>query len=271
MGVVFHNSAFINEEDLIIKGSNRAFNYGDGFFESIKIINSKPFNFSAHYARFSFASSVLKFKNHETESSLLAIISELIKQNKLINGSVKIHINRSEGGKYLPDFTTYEIIISSIKSVGFTQNVPTSLCVFSDEVKTKGKLANIKSVNALVSVIGAIYANELGFENAILKNIDSNCIETTNSNIFVVKAGVIYSPPLSDGCVDGTMRNWVLKQDNVIEKSLTINDIKGADQVFVANAIAGITAVNRVEEISFSDSTYANELQNKLISLSSDL
>ena len=32
MGVVFHNSAFINEEDLIIKGSNRAFNYGDGFF-----------------------------------------------------------------------------------------------------------------------------------------------------------------------------------------------------------------------------------------------
>ena len=57
MGVVFQNSAFINEEDLIIKGSNRAFNYGDGFLETIKIINSKPFNFPTHYARYSFACS----------------------------------------------------------------------------------------------------------------------------------------------------------------------------------------------------------------------
>ena len=45
MGVVFRNSEFINERDLEIKSSNRAFNYGDGFFETIKIVNTKPFNF----------------------------------------------------------------------------------------------------------------------------------------------------------------------------------------------------------------------------------
>ena len=55
MGVVFRNSEFINEKDLVIKSSNRAFNYGDGFFETIKIIDTKPFNFPAHYARFSLA------------------------------------------------------------------------------------------------------------------------------------------------------------------------------------------------------------------------
>ena len=50
--------------------------------------------------------------------------------------------------------------------LGFEQNMPISLCVFSDEVKTKGKLSNIKSVNASVSVLGAIYAKELGFGGA---------------------------------------------------------------------------------------------------------
>ena len=45
MGVVFHKSEFIKREDVVIKTSNRAFNYGDGFFETIKIINAKPFNF----------------------------------------------------------------------------------------------------------------------------------------------------------------------------------------------------------------------------------
>lgn len=271
MGVVFYNSAFINEEDLIIKGSNRAFNYGDGFFESIKIINTKPFNFSAHYARFSFACSVLKIENSETEKSLLSVISELIKQNKIVKGSVKIHISRSEGGKYLPNSVCYEMMITTSESLGFTQNAPTSLCVFSDEVKTKGKLANVKSVNAMVSVLGAIYAKELGFENAILKNVDGNCIETINSNIFIVKKGVVYSPPLSDGCVDGTMRNWIFSQENVIKKSLNILDVKEANEVFLSNAITGISGVNRVEEISFSDFTYASKLQNKLINLSSGL
>ena len=268
MGVVFQNSEFINEEELEIKSSNRAFNYGDGFFETIKIINSKPFNFLAHYARFSFACSVLKFKNSVTENSLLALITELVEHNKIINASVKIHVSRSEGGKYLPNSACYEMMITVCKSLGFEQNTPLSLCVFSDEVKTKGKLSNVKSVNALVSVLGALYAKELGFENAILKNTDANFIETTNSNIFIVKEGVIYSPPLSDGCVDGTMRNWVFNKENIIEKSISIIDFKKADEVFVTNAITGITAVNRVEKIGFSNFDCATKLQKKLISLS---
>ena len=102
MGEVFYNSEFINEEEIVIKISNRAFNYGDGFFETIKIINTKPFNFSAHYVRFSSACKVLKLKNNETERSLLFLINKLIEKNKIVNGVAKIHVNRSGEGKYLP-------------------------------------------------------------------------------------------------------------------------------------------------------------------------
>ena len=80
MGVVFKNSEFINEQDLEIKRTNRAFNYGDGFFETIKIIDTKPFNFPTHYARFSLACEVLKLKNEESLASLLSIINNLIKK-----------------------------------------------------------------------------------------------------------------------------------------------------------------------------------------------
>lgn len=271
MGVVFQNSEFIKEEDLIIKGSNRAFNYGDGFFETIKIINKKPFNLSAHYNRYLFACSVLKLKNTETESSLLMNITELLKQNKIVNGSVKIHVRRSNGGKYLPNSDSSEILINTNNGVGFEQNIPISLCVFSDEVKTKGKLSNVKSVNALVSVLGAICAKELGFKNAILKNIDGNYIETSNSNLFILKEGRIYTPTLTDGCVDGTMRNWVLSQESVIEKSLNHIDIECADEVFLTNAISGITSINKIDNIRFTNFSYASKLQEKLISSSSDL
>jgi len=271
MGVVFRNSEFIKEKDLVIKSSNRAFNYGDGFFETIKVINSRPSNFLAHYARLSLACEVLKLKNEETPSGLLSVINDLINQNKLINGSVKIHISRAEGGKYKPKSNGCEMMIHAYSGLGFKQNIPVSLCVFSDEVKTMGGLSNIKSVNAAVSVLGAIHATELGFDNAILKNTKGNYIEATNSSLFIVKDNLIYTPPLSDGCIDGTRRAWVLSNHRVIEKSLSLADIMQSDEVFITNAITGIIAVKGVEEIIFTDFNYTDKLQKKLISLSLDL
>lgn len=270
MGEVFYNSEFINEQEIVIKISNRAFNYGDGFFETIKIINAKPFNFSAHYVRFSFACKVLKLKNNQTESSLLFLLNKLIEKNKIVNGVAKIHVNRSGEGKYLPLSDSFEILISIHKGSGFVKNTSISLCVFSDEQKTKGKISNIKSVNALVSVLGAIHAKENGFDNAILKNTDGNVIETTNSNLFIMKQGVIYTPLITEGCLDGTMRKWVLEQVNVIEKSLNSLDIQEADEAFTTNAISGITAVEVVSiaTTKIYKTDFAQQLQEKLISSS---
>tara|TARA_B100000767_G_scaffold207784_1_gene194671 strand:+ start:5984 stop:6790 length:807 start_codon:yes stop_codon:yes gene_type:complete len=268
MGVVFRNAKFINEEDLLIKSSNRAFNYGDGFFETIKIINSKPFNFLAHYTRFSLACKVLNLNNKETITSLLSVVNNLINLNKLINGSVKVHVCRKEGGRYQPKSNDCEMMLFTYKGFGFELNIPVSLCIFSDEVKTMGKLSNIKSFNAMVSVLGAIYSKDLGFENAILRNTEGNYIEATNSSLFVVKNNIIYTPPLDDGCIDGTMRNWVLKEEEIVEKSIILADIKESDEVFITNSLTGITGVMMIEEVIFNNFNYTNKLQKKLISLS---
>ena len=124
MGEVFYSSEFINEQEIVIKTSNRAFNYGDGFFETIKIINTKPFNFSAHYIRFSSACKVLKLKNNQTERSLFSLLNQLIEKNKIVNGVAKIHVNRSGEGKYLPFSDGFEIFISINKESGFVKTTP---------------------------------------------------------------------------------------------------------------------------------------------------
>jgi branched-chain amino acid aminotransferase len=272
MGEVFYNSEFINEEEIVVKTSNRAFNYGDSFFETIKIINAKPFNFSAHYVRFASACKVLKLQNNETESSLLSLLNQLIEKNKIVNGSAKIHVTRDGEGTYLPFSKRVEILISLNKGSGIVINTPISLCIFSDEQKTKGKISNIKSVNALVSVLGAIHAQENGFDNAILQNTDSNLIETTNANLFIIKQGIIYTPPLTEGCLNGTMRKWVLEQVNVVEKSLKLLDVKEADEVFITNAISGMIPVDVIfiETDQIYKSDFVQQLQEKLISLSLD-
>ena len=270
MREAFYNSEFINRDEIVIKISNRTFNFGDGFFETIKIINTRAFNFPTHYSRFSSACKVLRLKNNETEIGLLSLINQLIEKNSIVNGSAKVHISRSGEGKYLPLSDSVNILISVNTGSNFVNNPPISLCIFSDERKTKGKISNIKSVNALVSVLGAINAKENGFDNAILKNTDDNLIELSNANLFIIKKGVIYTPPLSEGCVDGAMRKWVLEHVEVIEKSLKLLDVQEADEVFSTNAISGIIPVNilSTRKNKVYKTNFSQQLQKELISLS---
>ena len=247
MGEVLYGSEFINETESVINISDRAFNYGDGFFETIKIINAKPFNFSTHYNRFSLSCRVLKLQNKETEESLYSLVIRVIKRNKLKNGNIRVHIHRIGKGRYLPNSNSSKILISAHQGLGFQKNASVSLCVFSDIKKVKGDVSNIKSCNSLVYILAAINAKECGYDNAILINTDYNLIEATNSNIFIIKDEIIYTPPLTEGCVDGTMRRWVMDQEKVIAKALTLSDVKKADEIFLTNATNGIIPVDVID------------------------
>ncbi|KRO52169.1 MAG: hypothetical protein ABR79_05235 [Cryomorphaceae bacterium BACL11 MAG-121001-bin54] len=122
----------------------------------------------------------------------------------------------------------------------------------------------------MVSVLGSIHANERNFDNAILLNTSGNIIEATNANIFIVKDEKIYTPSLSDGCVDGTMRKWLSKEITFIEKSIFSNEILDADEVFITNSTSGITSVKSIENTSFYCFNTANFIQQQLINSSLD-
>ena len=271
MEVVFYNGNFILARDVPIHSNNRAFNYGDGFFESIKIINAKPFNFSFHMKRLNIALSVLKLSENYSAIFFLEKISHLLELNKILNGSVKIHISRSGAGKYLPESNNPNLLISTFSGHEYQKNHNISLCFYNSECKTTGSLSNIKSFNCFVSILASIYANENNFDNAIIFNSKGNVIEVANANIFFVRNQKIYTPSLSEGCVDGTMREWAANHLDIIEKAIFKDEVLEADEIFIANAISGFTSVHAIEGRSYSSFTIANYIQQKLINLSLDL
>lgn len=72
-------------------------------------------------------------------------------------------------------------------------------------------LSNLKSNNKALNVIGSIFMQEQGFDNGILVNDDKEVVEFLNGNLFVVDAGVLRTPPLSAGCLDGIMRKQLIR------------------------------------------------------------
>ena len=268
MSIVFYNSEYVDSSDVKILPENRSLNYGDGFFETVKIINSNAFNFSVHYLRIIESCSILSLDFNNTEKELTKIIETLIVKNNIINGTVKLHFSRDSKGKYMPFSSEVNLLIITNKGEGFNVVKPVKLCFYTDEIKTKSKLSTIKSCNALVSVLSSIYARGNNFDNAILFNTDDNVIECFNSNIFIVKEDIIYTPPVSDGCVSGTMRGWVLNNETVIEKSLSEKEILNADEIFITNAVSGIIPVKKVEDTEFFSFELSAQLQKVLISQS---
>ena len=270
MELVFYNGKYIKKEDVNISTDNRSFKFGDGFFETIKIINSKVINFSIHFERIKFSVDILRFKIDYSSTFFLEKINFLIKKNNILYGSCKIHISRNDDGKYLPKKNNIDIFISTTHGSNYAENKAISLCVYNTNYKAIGSLSNLKSSNSLIYILAAIYAYENNFDNAILLNTSMNVIEASNSNIFLVNEGQIYTPPLSDGCVNGIMRQWISNQLDIHEKSLSIDDILQAQEIFLSNTINGFISVKNIDNKFFTKFDISRHIQKKLINSNLD-
>jgi branched-chain amino acid aminotransferase len=114
--------------------------------------------------------------------------------------------------------------------------------------KENNILANFKTKNGLVYVMGAIEAKEKGLDDMLITNAKGGVLEATSSNLFVISNGVLYTPGLEEGCLGGTMRMTIINlaiENNikVYESSITPQNLLIADEVFLTNAINGIVWV----------------------------
>lgn len=120
--------------------------------------------------------------------------------------------------------------------------------------KSMDSLSNLKSCNALIYAMAARQAKAHKWNDALICNTHGNIIESTIANIFWVKDDVVYTPPLSEGCVAGVMRHYILSKIPVTEKKLLLIDILAADEVFLTNAIKRIKWVCSIADVEYGAS-----------------
>jgi branched-chain amino acid aminotransferase len=241
------NNEIVNSNEIILSNTNRGFSYGDGFFETIKFFKGSVFNFQNHFKRIIFSASLLDLKFDLTILELEILITKIININNLLNGSVKIIIYRESEGKYLPLTNKSSFYISCTKdsSDEFVLNTKSlKIDLYKDNFKSDSPLSNIKSLNSLLYVMASIYAKKNNFDDVLIFNSNKRIIESTNSNLFLFSDDVIYTPPLSDGCVDGTMRRLIvdiLKIKYTISiESITESQLLSSNEIFLTNSFSGV-------------------------------
>jgi branched-subunit amino acid aminotransferase/4-amino-4-deoxychorismate lyase len=252
---------------------NRAFRYGDGLFETIRVFSGKPHNLDAHLSRLKRGLEVLSvdIPANFLETELPTAISNCIKANEVAHsGKMRLAVFRDGGGTYLSETNkpAYLITLEEMPHNLFVVNSEgLKVDLFQDIKKPKNILANLKTANGLLYVMALNYARKNRMDEAILMNVDGNIIESAQSNIFLVSNGVLYTPPLSDGCVGGTMRMKVINTAlannvKVYESSLTPQNMLIADEVILTNAIRGLQWVGQ-----YKSKQYGNLITRKLVAM----
>ncbi len=227
---------------------NRAFHYGDGFFESIYTENLQMPLFEYHYNRICKSFDILRLDKSflpSSESLYDKIISTLIQP---VPARIRLDFTREAEGLYLPDSNDviFTITHKALESKIFESSKAVYNCaIYKENIKSSSALSCIKSKNALIYVLAAIWANQYHLDDAILLNEHQHCIESISSNLFIIRDEKIYTPTMQSGAVHGVMRSFiidVLSEQGilVIEKDIEIEELVQADEVFISNSIKGI-------------------------------
>lgn len=251
--------------------TNRAFSYGDALFETMHANGTRLQFFDDHYKRLIKGMQILRMdkKSLPSKEHLEKTVIKLLNKNHLYNGvRIRLTVFRDTGGYYTPEKESCSFLAEAVplpfdrytlNEKGLTTGLFTSM------LKQADQLSNLKTANSLIYVLAGLHKKEAGFDDCFILNAKERIAESISSNIFIMKNGILFTPPLSEGCVEGVMRRQIIriaqKEDiNCVETGIVKEDLLKAEECFLTNSITGIRWV-----VAYGQKRYYSKTARKLI------
>lgn len=270
MSFINFNGKLIEQGIPVVKSDNRGLRYGDGLFETMRMEKGIIRNWDLHMDRLFAGLSSLKFTPSKLFKAeyLLAEIQNLALKNRVTKQArIRLMIIRGSGGLFDPENLHSNFIIEATELpeqyFRFNEN-GLVIDVFPEARKAVDAYSNLKHNNYLPYAMGAIWAKEHRLNDCLLLNQYDHICDSTIANIFLIKNATIFTPPLSEAPVAGTMRRFLLEQlkakgYSVEETTIGINELLEADEIFLTNAAYGLRWV-----ASFRNKSYQSQMTAKI-------
>jgi branched-chain amino acid aminotransferase len=255
---IFIDGKYYSERDAKISVFDHGLLYGDGVFEGIRAYHGRVFKLKEHIDRLFYSAKAILLKIPMSRAQLMKATVETCRVNKIRDGYIRLLVTRGIGTLglspnrckrpsiiiiadkiqlYPPEF--YERGLDLI-TVPTTRNLHSALN------------PAIKSLNYLNNILAKIEANNAGVEEAVMLNAEGFVAECTGDNLFIVKDGALFTPPLSAGALYGITRQTVIEMAEeaglkVSEPNLTRYDLFNADECFLTGTGAELMPVVKID------------------------
>ena len=241
---VLLDGALLPAASATVPATSEGFLYGHGIFETVKILGGRPAFLAQHHARLTASAHTLDLDCAIDLPSLRDRLHRVITANALSDGSAKIVLFNNGDA-------TSELITTKANpypAEAYTRGFRLKT-VFTGE--RTGVLTAYKTLNYLANIRAKRAALATGFDEALFITPAGIVIEGATTNIFAVRDGMVFTPPLASGPLPGIARAEVLAflgPDRARETLLTTSDLHHASEIFVTNALLGIMPVSRLDE-----------------------
>ena len=255
---VWINGTLFDKLDAKVSVYDHGLLYGDGVFEGIRVYSGRVFKHREHIDRLYESAKAILLTIPITPDEMIKAVEDTVQANKKIDGYIRLIVTRGAGTLGLDPRKCDPQVIVIVDDISL---YPRELYENGLAVITSSYIRNhpnalnprIKSLNYLNNIMAKIEAIRAGCLEAIMLNHKGEVAECTGDNLFVVKGGILKTPPTDAGILEGITRNFVIglaKKAGIPfqEASLTRHDVYIADEVFLTGTAAEVIAVTKVDE-----------------------
>ncbi len=250
---VYINGEFFAKADAKISVYDHGLLYGDGVFEGIRIYSGKVFKHPEHIARLYESAKHIALEIPLSPAEMRKAVEDTVKENKKVDGYIRLIVTRGPGNLGLDPRSCKPNVVVIVDDISL---YPKELYDTGMRIVTASLIRNhpnalnprIKSLNYLNNILAKIEAIRAGCLEALMLNHKGEVAECTGDNVFIVKNGVLKTPPTDAGILEGITRNAVLDLAHaakipVQECTMTRHDIYAADECFLTGSAAEVIAV----------------------------
>lgn len=255
---IYVDGKYYSERDAKVSVFDHGLLYGDGIFEGIRAYGGRVFKLKEHIDRLFYSAKAILLTIPMTHEQIMAAVVETCRKNGISDGYIRLVVTRGVGTLGLnPNRCKNPSVIIIADKI---QLYPPSLYEKGMDIITVPTTRNlhnavnpaIKSLNYLNNILAKIEANIGGCEEAVMLNSEGYVAECTGDNIFIVKGGKMFTPPLSAGALYGITRGVVIDLAtesgmHVSEPNLTRYDLFNADECFLTGTGAELIPVVKID------------------------
>jgi branched-chain amino acid aminotransferase len=255
---IYMNGRFCSKAEATVSVYDHGLLYGDGVFEGIRAYGGRIFRLKEHIDRLYRSAHSIMLPIPLSREEMIEAVAATVRVNGLKDAYIRLVVTRGVGKLGLNPFSckTPQVIIIADKIVlypkGFYQRGLEVVTVPTQRNLGEAVNPRIKSLNYLNNILAKIEAINAGVHEAILLNTFGYVAECTGDNIFIVSKGILATPALYMGVLEGITRDEVISiaaRDGieVRETVITRHDIFTADECFLTGTAAEIIPVVKVD------------------------
>ncbi|MEM7812400.1 MAG: branched-chain-amino-acid transaminase [Planctomycetota bacterium] len=261
---IYMDDRLVPEAEAVVSVFDHGLLYGDGVFEGLRVYSGRVFRMREHLDRLAESARAIRLELPKSLDDIAAATDETVAANDIADGYVRLVVTRGVGtlglgidGTSNPKLIIIAADITLYPQKYYDEGLP---LVTASTIRNHPQALSprIKSLNYLNNIMARIEGCDAGSVEALMLNHKGEVAECTGDNIFILKNGLLWTPPLEAGILDGITRRVVLELATATglptrEAPMTRHDIYTADECFLTGSAAEIVPVVSLDGRAIGD------------------